>query len=260
MSPKKRKLARKKGIAEKWWMIIVLAGFLVIAGSLGAGLIFGTRQPLVLTEGETASLVFGPGDSLYLHKFRLTFYPESQSIKDYQALVASQINGVLRLDTVSLNHPLKRGFKRIYLVDYGLSKDSVYLRFVLRTPWLDTIPYEFPPAGVINDERFPMIISFENFRIDRSQLWPLPEVPEVKVKIIEPGKLIAEKKMRAPDSLSFNDYILYFDGIRFRPTATFVCVHDVGIIAALAGAAIILAGFIFGFLIRAKKKFGSVDV
>ncbi len=260
MSVKKSKPAKKIEIRETWWLFIVLAGFAVIAASLAWGSFFGSKHKLVLTEGEITSLGFGTGDSLYLHKFRLTFYPQSQSVKDYQALVASRINGALRLDTISLNHPLRRGDKRIYLVDYGLSKDSVYLRFVLRTPWQDTISYEFPPSGVINDERFPMIIAFENFRIDRAQLWPLPEVPEVFVKIIEPGKLIAEKEMRAPDSLAFNDYMLYFDGIRFRPTAAFTCVRDQSWIAALAGAAVLLAGFILGFAIRAGKKFGSSDV
>ncbi|NLI97417.1 cytochrome c biogenesis protein ResB [bacterium] len=254
MSERKQKPKHVLKPHPNLWILSVLAGLVIIGASMAWQSVFSIRRNLELTEGEIRPLGFAKSDSLYLHKFRLTFYPETQSIKDYQALVVSRIGRVFSLDTISLNHPLKRGSKRISISGYGLSKDSVYLRFILMTPWADSLTYEFPPEGVIDDERFPMLISFEKFHIDRSQLWPLPEVPVVNVKIIEPGKLVAEKKMRAPDSLDFEGYRLYFDGIRFRPTATFVCTKDSSWIAGCAGLALLLFGLVTGFVVRMRKE------
>lgn len=239
---------------------LALLGLVAVLGGAGWGEFFKKRQILILTEGETKQLLSNPCDSLHLYKFRPTFYPQSQSVNDYKALVITLADSVFAWDTVSLNSPLRIGNRRIYLTDHGMSKDSLYLLFRLVLPWGDTIPYEFPPEGVIDDPRFPLIVSFEKFYIDRTQLWPEPEVPEVSIKLMLPGELLLSERLRAPDSLSLENYTLFFDGIRMRPTATFICLKDKNWMIAAAGAGLLIIGLILGLISRAALDFGRRDV
>ena len=239
---------------------LALLGLLGILGGAGWGLSFGEKQTLTLAEGETRQILSNPKDSLHLYKFRPTFYHESESIEDYKALVITLVDSVFAWDTISLNSPVRIGNRRIYLTDYGMSKDSVYLLFRLVLPWGDTIAYEFPPEGVIDDPRFPLIVAFEKFHIDRTQLWPEPEVPEVSIKLMLPGELILSKRLRAPDSVEFEDYTLFFDGIRMRPTVTFTCLKDDSWMIAAAGAGLLIIGLILGLIWRAGLGFRNEDV
>jgi hypothetical protein len=239
---------------------VALLGVLGALAGAGWGEIFREKQTLTLAEGETQELPSNPQDSLHLYRFRLTFYPESGSIEDYKALVITLVDSVFNWDTISLNSPIRMGNRRIYLTDYGTSKDSVYLLFRLVLPWGDTIPYEFPPEGVIDDPRFPLIVSFEKFRIDRTQLWPEPEVPEVSINLMLPGELLLSKRLRAPDSVELEDYRLFFDGIRMRPTVTFIYLKDNSWMIAAAGAGLLIIGLILGLISRAGSGFGRRDV
>lgn len=239
-------------------LTLALAGMLGILGGAGYGSTLGRKQTLTLTEGETRQLLSQPRDSLHLYKFRLTFHPESQSINNYKAFVITFVDSAFTWDTASLNDPVRTGNRRIYITDYGMSKDSLYLLFRLVLPWGDTIPYEFPPQGVIDDPRFPLIISFEKFHIDRTQLWPNPEVPEVSIKLMLPGELIVAERLRAPDSVNLENYTLHFDGIRMRPTVTFFCVKDISWIIATIGAGLLIVGLILGFVSRIKDRWSDV--
>jgi hypothetical protein len=239
---------------------VALLGLLVILAGAGWGAIFGKKQALTLAEGETRQILSNPRDSLHLYRFRPTFYHESGSIEDYKALVITLVDSVFTWDTIGLNSPVRIGSSRIYLTDHGMSKDSVYLLFRLALPWGDTIPYEFPPEGVIDDPRFPLIVSFEKFYIDRTQLWPEPEVPEVSIKLMLPGELLLSKRLRAPDSANFEDYTLFFDGIRMRPTVTFIYLKDNSWMIAAAGAGLLIIGLILGLISRAGLGFGREDV
>jgi len=257
---KKKRPLKWHGILGYIGGSLALLGLLGILGGAGWGHIFGAKQTLTLTEGETQQLLSNPKDSLYLYKFRPTFYPQSQSVNDYKALVITLVDSVFTWDTVSLNSPIKIGNRRIYLADYGMSADSLYLLFRLVLPWGDTIPYEFPPEGVIDDPRFPLIVSFEKFHIDRTQLWPEPEVPEVSIKLMLPGELLLSERLRAPDSVSLEDYTMFFDGIRMRPTVTFICLKDDSWMIAAAGGALLIIGLILGFISQAVLRFGRQDV
>jgi hypothetical protein len=257
----------KKKLALRWQGLLsyvggglALLGLAVILTGAGWGEIFRKKQTLTLTEGETRQLSSNLGDSLHLYKFCPTFYPQSRSVNDYKALIITLVDSVFTWDTVSLNSPLRIGNRRIYLTDHGMSKDSLYLLFRLVLPWDDTIAYEFPPQGVIDDPRFPLIVSFEKFYIDRTQLWPEPEVPEVSIKLMLPGELLLSERLRAPDSVNFEDYTLFFDGIRMRPTVTFICLKDKSWIIAAAGGALLIIGLILGLISQAAIGVGREDV
>lgn len=257
---KKKHTLRWQGLLGYIGGGLALLGLLGILGGAGWGEIFRKKQTLTLTEGETRQLLSNPDDSLHLYKFCPTFYPQSRSANDYKALVITLLDSVFTWDTVSLNSPIKIGNRRIYLADYAMSKDSLYLLFRLVLPWGDTIPYEFPPEGVIDDPRFPLIVSFEKFHIDRTQLWPEPEVPEVSMNLMLPGEFLLSERLRAPDSVSLEDYKLFFDGIRMRPTVTFICLKDNSWIIAAAGGALLIIGLILGLISQAAIGFGREDV
>lgn len=240
---------------------LILLGLVAIITAGGWRLMFSLDQDLTLAEGEAQPMPFAEQDSIHLYKFALSFYPqtESQVVRNNESMVEILVDSVDTWDTIRLNQPWRKKGGRIYLVDYGISKDSLYLLCNLITPWDDTIPYEFAPGGVIDDPLFPLVISFEDFYMDRSQLWPTSEVPVVTVSLLLPGELLASKRMRAPDSISAQGYTLHLNGARWRPTTTFRFVRDSSWILALIGACFVLVGLAAGLAVRVKKKMENRD-
>jgi len=254
--------ARRKPVLEYLSGAFVLAGLLGIIAAAAWSFFFSVHEDITISEGDAVALPFEAGDSLHLYKFRLTFYPRSEprSVSDHQALVETLIEGIHAWDTIGLSTPLRRAGRRIHLIDYDISEDSAYLLWDFLMPWGDTISYESPTEGVIDDPLVPLIVAFEDFYIDRTHVWPTPEVPVVTVSLMLPGKLLARKKMRAPDTISAEGYTLIFQGLRMRITNTFHCVRDPSWIAALAGGAFVLAGLAMGSLVRMRRNFGRRDV
>ncbi len=236
--------------------LLIILGFLTFLLSIGWFNLFSKETTLTLTEGERQHLGFDTNDSLYLYKSQYTLYHGSQSINEYQALVISFLGNEYKVDTIRTNSPLVNKNTRIHITDYGFSQDSLYLNFRIKVPWGDTIKCEFPPEGVITDQRFPLYISFENFWIDRSSAWPNPEVPVVTVNLMLPGELISKRRLRAPDTISAYDYTLFFDGIKMRPTATFHCVRDKSWIGAIIATGLMLLGLLALFISRIIEHFG----
>ncbi|MBN2380779.1 hypothetical protein JXM67_13350 [candidate division WOR-3 bacterium] len=241
---------------------LVLLGLFTVCAAAAWHHFFAREDTVTLTEGGRGLSPLDD-DSLELVFFQELIYPDSKgkAINDYQTILVTSVEGQFEWDTVEIrvNNPLRNGKKRYYYLSHGVNPDSFYLHFDVKYPGGYTIPYEFPPVTtkiMEPDVLLPFVFSFDYFRIDKSHL---EDIPEVKLNVLLPGKLLASEVMRAPDSIIVEGHTIYFPYVRMRQTVTLLCVQDESWKLAAVGCAALLVGLVAGFAVRIRKRFGEKE-
>lgn len=250
---------RKLTLRKVTLFILHLGVVLILTGGIVQSL-YGEKTLIAVPQGQAAKVALSNGFSstynLYLDDFSIEYYPDGSASQYHCNVRIAEGQGQIRSEEIQINHPLKYGGTKLYLLRYGytvsinaqVNQDEENAK-VLR----DGESYELPGTGkTIN---FIKYIPNYDVRYGKNTKTLRPDNPRILYEITENGKasgtaaaVLNEKIEIAPGTwITFQD---------LNPFAVFIVKSDPGLGVTAAGGVMLMVGvcMLLFFLDPNKRK------